>query len=228
MSKIKSTLFVALILTVVCVPAFAGQMANFPKAGVYTINSHPSFMIKVGSNKEVVECNATLQVLADNPYTTKTGTRRVDLTILDWKADGTSKLLGGPLHFRMTKGAKSTDDSFVETYQVANASNSKKDFPAKAQFAVPYEIDTPFGTVSNLNGVTRGTIHAFPPANDTFLMEKGDVAKVMAQLLPAQLSSVTAAGEVNPLDVTITPLACACPSPADGTSATVATPGGGN
>jgi hypothetical protein len=150
----KSTLFVALILVLVCVPAFAGQMASFPKAGVYTINSHPSFMIKVGSNKEVVECDATLQVLADDSYTTKQGTRRVDLTILDWKANGSSKLLGGPLHFRMIKGAKSADASFVETYQVANASNNQKDFPAKAQFAVPYEIDTPFGTVSNLNGVT--------------------------------------------------------------------------
>jgi hypothetical protein len=210
---VKSFLFVALTLALVSVPAFAGQMFDFPKAGDYTINSHPSFMVTVGSNKELVECNATLQIRAGNPYITKQGTRRVDLTILDWKADGSSKLLGGPLNFHMVKGAKIADESFVETYHVANVSNNAKDFPAKAQFAVPYEIDTPFGTVSNLTGVTRGTIHAFPPRNDTFLMEKGDVAKVMAQLLPAQLSSVTAAGEVNPLEVTITAVACADPAP---------------
>jgi hypothetical protein len=214
--KRKSILLLALALGLIAIPALAGQMANFPKAGEYTIHSHPSFLVTVGSNQEVVECNATLVLKAGNPYITKQGTRRVDLTIVDWKADGSSKLLGGPLNFRMAQGAKLTDESYVETFNVANVSNGAKDFPAKAQFAVPYEIDTPFGTVSNLSGVTRGTIHSFPPHNDTFLMEKGDIAKVMAQLLPAPLSSVTAAGEVNPLEITIKPLACADPAD-DGT-----------
>jgi hypothetical protein len=205
---VKSFLFMVLTLALVSVPAFAGQMSDFPKAGEYTINSHPSFTVTVGSNKELVECNATLLIRAGDPYITKQGTRRVDLTILDWKATGTSKLLGGQLNFRAVKGTKIADESFVETYHVANASNGAKDFPAKAQFAIGYELDTPFGTVTNLTGVTRGTIRSFPPKTDTFLLEKGDVAKVMAQLLPAQLSSVTAAGEVNPLEVTITAEAC--------------------
>jgi hypothetical protein len=42
-------------------------------------------------------------------------------------------------------------------------------------------------------------------------LKPGDVAKVMAQLMPAQLSSVSAAGEVGPAEVKITPLACLCP-----------------
>jgi hypothetical protein len=209
----KKVLFVALALGLAALPAFAGNaMPNFPKAGQYVINSHPSFLISVGDSKEVVECNATLTIQAGDPYVTQQGTRRVDLKILDWKASGNSKLLGGPLNFHMTQGAKVADPSFVETYNVVNVKNGEKDFPAKAQFAVPYEIDTPFGTVSGLNGVTRGSIKAFPPSDDVFLMEKGDIAKVMAQLLPAQLSSMSAAGEVTPLDVTIRPLACACPS----------------
>jgi len=202
-----------------------GDARDFPNAGLYELHSHPTFMIRVGESKEVVKCDATLTLRTSDPYPTAAGTRRVDLTVVDWKADGTSKLLGGPVRFRMTQGAKVEDPSFVETFHTAGKGN---DFPAQAQFVVPYKIETPFGTVSNLNGVTRGTIHAFPPANDTFLMEKGDVAKVMAQLLPAQLSSVTAAGEVNPLEVTITPLACACPSPVDSPSATVTSAGGGN
>jgi len=207
MRTMKAVLILALVL--VAVPVFAGQMANFPKAGEYTIHSHPSFLVSVGDSKEVVNCNATLLLRAGDPYITKQGTHRVDLTILDWKADGTSKLLGGPLNFRMMQGTKVADSSFVETYGVVKT--GAKEFPAKAQFAVPYEIDTPFGTVSNLTGVTRGTIKAFPPSGDTFLMEKGDVAKVMAQLMPGQLSSVSAAGEVSPAEVKITPLACDCP-----------------
>ena len=210
----RSIWLLALALAIVAVPVFAGQMANFPKAGEYVIHSHPSFLVNVGTSKEVVNCNATLVLRAGDPYITKQGTHRVDLTILDWKADGSSKLLGGPLNFRLLKGAKVADASFVETYGAVKT--GAKEFPAKAQFAVPYEIDTPFGTVSNLVGVTRGTIKSFPPHDDTFLMEKGDVAKVMAQLMPAQLSSVSAAGEVSPAEVQITPLACMCTDPDTG------------
>jgi hypothetical protein len=206
----RKSLFLALAIVLVAVPAFAGGvMANFPKAGEYTIHSHPSFLINVGDAKEVVECNATLVLRAGDPYTTPQGTRRVDLTILNWKADGDSKLLGGPLHFRMEQGVKSPDQSYVETYGVAKTGSNE--FPAKAQFSVPYEVETPFGTVSNLSGVTRGTIKSFPPHGDTFLMQKGDIANVLAELMPAQLSSISAAGEVRKARVKITPLACVDP-----------------
>jgi len=187
--------------------------APFPKAGQYTINSHPSFLISVGDSKEVVECDATLIVKAGDPYLTKSGTRRVDLVVVDWKANGKSTLLGGPLNFRMIKGTKVADRSFVETYGVVKAGLA--DFPAKAQFAVPYELETPFGVVSNLVGVTRGTIKAFPPRNDVFMMEKGDIAKLMSDLMPAPLSAMSASGEVKPVEVTVAPLACACPAPLD-------------
>jgi hypothetical protein len=214
---VRKTLVLAVMLALVVAlaPAMAGSNWNFPKAGEYTINSHPSFLVTVGDSKEVVECNATLIVKAGDPYITKTGTRRVDLQVVNWKATGTSKLLGGPLNFRMLQGTKVADKSFVETYQVANVSNSSKDFPAKAQFAVPYEIDTPFGVVSNLVGVTRGTIKAFPPSNDVFMMEKGDIAKLMNALMPAPLSSMSASGTVQKAAVAIQPIACACPAPAE-------------
>jgi hypothetical protein len=210
----KSLVLVVLLALVVAFApmASAGTNWSFPKAGEYTIHSHPSFLISVGDSKEVVECNATLIVKAGDPYITKTGTRRVDLQVVNWKADGTSKLLGGPLNFRMLQGAKVADKSFVETYGVVKAANSA-DFPAKAQFTVPYEIDTPFGVVSNLVGVTRGTIKAFPPRNDVFIMEKGDIAKLMNALMPAPLSSMSASGTTAKTPVSIQPLACACPAP---------------
>lgn len=211
MRYLKVSVFLVLALCIVSIPAFAGSL-NFPKAGQYTIHSQPAFLITVGDNKEVVECQATLVLQAGDPYFTKSGARRVDLKIVDWKAEGVSKLMGGPLNFRMNQKAKTEDESFVETYTVAQVKGEYKDFPAKAQFAVPYEIDTPFGTVSGLYGVTRGSIRSFPPKGDTFLMEKGDVAKVMATLLPSQLSSVSAAGEVQPAEVSIQPLACLDPT----------------
>jgi hypothetical protein len=194
-----------LAMAVALMPALAGAQ-DFPKAGLYQLHSHPAFLIKVGDNKETVTCDATLMIQAGDPYVTTTGTRKVDLTVMDWKADGTSKLLGGDLHFRMTPGAKTQDASFVETFHAANQGS---DFPAQAQFVVPYKIDTPFGTVSGLYGVTRGTIHSFPPKNDVFSMVKGDVANVVASLMPAPLSAMSAAGEVKAQPVTIDPLACA-------------------
>lgn len=203
-------MMIVLALALASTPMLSAGEA-FPKAGQYTINSRPTFLISVGESQEVVECEATLVVKAADPYLTATGTRRVDLQIVDWKAKGHSKLLGGPLNFRMTKGVKVADKSFVETYNSVKVSG-KADFPAQAQFAVPYELDTPFGVVSGLVGVTRGTIKAFPPKNDVFMMEKGDIAKLMTALMPAPLSSLSAAGEVQRTEVTVQPLACACPA----------------
>ena len=203
-------LSVAVALLVAFAPMVSAGQFNFPTAGEYTIHSHPSFLVTVGDSQEVVECDATLIVKAGDPYITTNGTRRVDLTIVDWKADGKSTLIGGPLKFRMTHDVKTTDESFVETYGLAKAGASA-DFPAQAQFAVPYEIDTPFGVVDGLFGVTRGTIKAFPPSGDIFMMEKGDIAKVMNALMPPPLSTLSASGDVDVASLTIQPLACACP-----------------
>jgi hypothetical protein len=200
----------ALLLAAASLPAFAGSTQgaaeDFPKAGLYEIRSNPTFMIRVGEGKEVVKCDAVLTLRAGDPYVTAAGTRRVDLTIMNWKADGTSELLGGPLRFRMVQGGKTEDPSYVETFQPAGKDH---DFPAQAQFAVPYKIETPFGTVNGLYGVTRGTIHSFPPRGDVFSMAKGDVANLVASLMPAPLSAMSAAGEVTPQEVQIQPLACA-------------------
>ena len=197
-----------LVLFAAAAPAIAGTQGDardFPKAGVYELHSQPTFMIQVGDSKEVVKCDATLTLRTSDPYVTASGTRRVDLTVVDWKADGVSKLLGGPLRFRMSPGGKVEDESFVETFQAAGRGS---DFPAQAQFVVPYRIETPFGKVSGLYGVTRGTIHSFPPKGDVFSMAKGDVANLMAELMPAPLSAMSAAGEVTPQAVTVQPLAC--------------------
>lgn len=194
-------------------PAIAGSSAplaigDFPTAGEYVINSKPTFMITVGETKEVVECDATLVVRASDPYITAAGSKRVDLTVVDWKADGKSVLLDGELHFRMVKGVEPSDASYVESYQLAGT----HDFPAQAQFAVPYEVETPFGTMSGLHGVTRGSIKQFPPSGDIFLMEKGDIGDMMAELMPAPLSQLSAAGAETAGTVTVQPIACACPN----------------
>lgn len=213
MKRSLNALALAGLLLGAALPAIAGSTQgdarDFPKAGLYEIRSNPTFMIRVGDNKEVVKCEALLTLRAGDPYVTATGTRRVDLTIADWRADGESKVLGGPLRFRMIQGSKTEDPSYVETFQAANKGH---DFPAQAQFAVPYKIETPFGTVGGLYGVTRGTIHSFPPKGDVFSMEKGDVANLVAALMPAPLSAMSAAGEVTPQDVQIQPLACAEPA----------------
>ncbi|MFY9826585.1 MAG: hypothetical protein WAM82_34810 [Thermoanaerobaculia bacterium] len=194
------------LLVALAAPAAAVDRA-FPKPAQYVLHSNPHFVITVGENKELVACKAELILNTGEPYLASNGKRHVDLQIVDWHAVGTSKLLGGEIKFRMRKGATTTEKSFVESYEVSQTGSH--DFPAQAQFAMPYELDTPFGSVSNLYGVTMGTIEAFPPQPGAqFKMQKGDVAHLMAQLMPAALSSMSAAGEVTAVDATIEPDAC--------------------
>lgn len=207
----KKHLALLAILALVAMPAFATQPSLFPVSDVYTIHSLPSFNISVGDRVEVVTCKAELRLRTGKPYVAADGTRRVDLEILDWKADGVSELLGGDLHFRMEQGKAMRDPSFVQSYQAWNP-DQPMDFPAHAQFAVPYVLETPFGKVSGLYGLTSGQINAFPPKNTVFSMKKGDTAEIVAELLPESISSMSAAGEVTPVNVTVRPAACFCPA----------------
>ncbi|HVR97843.1 MAG TPA: hypothetical protein VMW27_14590 [Thermoanaerobaculia bacterium] len=209
----KKTLMVLAILALAAIPALAGQPAakqtpQFPASDVYTIHSRPSFNVTVGDRVEVVTCKAELRLRTGKPYVASDGMRRVDLEILDWKADGYSELLGGDLHFRMEQGMPMRDPSFVKSYQAWNP-EKPLDFPAHAQFAMPYQLETPFGKINGLYGLTSGSITSFPPQhNAIFTMKKGDTAEIVAALLPESISSLSAAGEVTPVNVTVRPSAC--------------------
>lgn len=209
----KKTMLVIALLALVAVPAMAsgplGQV-QFPDSDVYVIRSLPSFNIAVGDRTELVTCNAELRLHTGQPYVAADGTRRVDLEILDWKADGRSELLGGEIHFRMEQGREAREPSYVKSFQAWNAA-APQDFPAHAQFAVPYEVETPFGKVSGLFGLTSGSINQFPPRGAVFTMEKGDTAEIMAALMPEPLSALSTAGEITPVSVTVRPAACLCP-----------------
>lgn len=207
----KKHMLLVAALVLLALPAFAGPVqTQFPEANVYTIHSLPSFNITVGDRVEVVTCKAELRLRTAEPTIAADGTRRVDLQILDWKADGYSELLGGDLHFRMEQGKAAADSSYVKSHQVWNATKPM-DFPAHAQFAVPYQLETPFGKVKGLYGLTTGQINSFPPRGVIFTMKKGDTAEIVAELLPESISSMSAAGEVTPVNVTVRPAACACP-----------------
>src|SRR4029077_20896690 len=113
MSKMsKKHLIVVAILALAALPALAKEPTVFPPSDVYTIHSKPAFNITVGDRVEVVTCKAELRLRTGKPYVAADGTRRVDLQILDWKADGRSELLGGDLHFRMEQGRPMRDPSF--------------------------------------------------------------------------------------------------------------------
>lgn len=198
-----------LALALAAVPAMAKDNGLFPASGVYTIHSKPTFNITVGDRVEVVTCKAELRLRTGMPYIADDGTRRVDLEVLDWKADGVSELLGGDLHFRMQKGAPMRDASYVKSLKAWNP-DQPQDFPAHAQFAMPYELETPFGKINGLYGVTEGAINSFPPKSEVFSMKKGDTAEILAALLPESVSSLSAAGEVTPVNVTVRPEACFC------------------
>jgi len=207
----KKALLLVAGLALVVTPAFAGtMMTEFPQAGIYTLHSEPTFVVTVGDKTELVTCKAELVLKTGDAYLTDRGKRRVDLEVVSWHADGASELLGGDMHFRMLTGETTPDQSYVESYEFHSVERASRDFPAHAQFSVPYELETPFGVVSGLYGLTEGTIEAFPPQPGAlFKMEKGDTAHLMASLMPAPVSALSAAGEVTPVKVTVKPAACA-------------------
>jgi hypothetical protein len=221
----KQVILLAL-LVLAALPVLAGEPAAFPPSNVYTIHSKPSFNITVGDRVEVVTCKAELRLRTGKPYVAPDGSRRVDLEILDWHADGYSEALGGDLHFKMEQGRPMRDPSFVKSYQTWNP-EKPMDFPAQAQFAMPYELETPFGKIKGLYGVTSGSITSFPPRNAIFTMKKGDTAEIVAALMPESISSLSAAGEVTPVNVTVRPAACA-EDDGSGSISGVGGSGGGN
>lgn len=205
----KALLLIALV-ALATTPLIAEEpfvMEEFPAADEYVIKSRPAFNVAVGDRTEVVRCNAELRLRTGTPYVAEDGMRRVDLEIVDWKADGYSELMGGELHFRMEKGRAMRDPSYVQSYQVHN-DGDPQDFPAYAQFAMPYELETPFGNINGLYGLTSGSIKEFPPQGSVFTMKKGDTAQIMAALMPEPISALSSAGEVTPVDVTVRPSAC--------------------
>jgi hypothetical protein len=188
----------------------SAMAAEYPAPDTYVITSKPSFKINVGDQSELLTCDAKLVLRTSEPSITAEGTRRVDLEVVNWEAQGTSELLGD-VRFTMIKGEKTPDASFVVSKQAYDAS-APGDFPALAQFALWYELETQYGKVANLYGLTQGEILSFPPrSGEIFTMEKGDTAQLMAALMPEPVSALSAAGEITPVNVSIRPADCACP-----------------
>jgi len=207
---LKKTLIFCTLCALLALPAVAGEwqdaMQEFPPGSEFVINSSPTFNVAVGDRTEVVKCKARLVLRTSDPYLAENGKRRVDLEVIDWQAVGQSELLG-ELKFSKREGAAS-DESWIESFRNWTV-EQPQDFPALAQFAVPYQLETQFGTVTGLYGVTRGHIHTFPPSKgDIFTMEKGDTAQLMAALMPEPVSALSAAGEVTPVNVSVRPADC--------------------
>ena len=194
----KAALLVACLMLVVSTVSAGGK--ELPKAGEYVINSQPQFRVTVGDSEELVKCEAVLVLKTTDPYVTDQNTRRVDVQVVDWKATGTSELLGGQLQFRMIPGSVD-EESYIEA-------KSAESFPAHAQFAIKYEMETPFGVMTNLVGVTWGQINAFPPApGDTMQLRKG-AGGLVAQLMPVPLSAMSAAGAVQAQSAAVEAVSC--------------------
>lgn len=190
------------VLLAACLALLASTAAaaELPKAGEYVIKSSPQFRVTVGDAQELVNCEAILVLRTAEPTLTAANTKRIEVQVVDWKATGTSELLGGKLQFRMIPGSVD-EESYIETKDVNN-------FPAHAQFAIKYELETPFGVMTDLTGVTWGNINAFPPAKgDTMQLRKGQ-KDLIAHLLPAPLSALSAAGVVQQQTAAVEAVLC--------------------
>jgi hypothetical protein len=140
-------------------------MNNFPTAGRYEFNSQPIFKVSKGGKSEVIVCQGKMVIQTQKPFLNRDKKQQVNVEVLEWKAVGTSELLGGPVVLTMTKGNAKKTSHVV-------ASNTK-DFPANAQFSVSYEMKTSSETISGLTGVIKGVIRALPPLPaDVMSMDK--------------------------------------------------------
>lgn len=143
-------------------------MSAFGQPGVYTIKSNPIFTVMNGDEKEIVVLEARLDLRTGGASVDRIGRRGVDLEILRWEAKGHSKLLDSDVAMRMvSRSLPESETSFVQ------AEGKKRDFPAKARFVIPYEIETRYGKIEGLTGITQGRITNFPPSpTDRFEMVK--------------------------------------------------------
>jgi len=141
---------------------------SFPKAGKFTINSAPIFLLVKGNETELLVMKAKMDVNTGSAYASG-GKQQVDVEVGDWVATGRSKMLGGKVEFRL-----STDKAQPKSRVTGAAKKAKSgDFPAQLRFGMRYDVTTPQGTASGLTGVARGAISAFPPkAGDVFNIQK--------------------------------------------------------
>jgi hypothetical protein len=158
--------------------------ATFPKPGQFEIRSFPMFQLSNGKQAEILICEARM-VLRTGEARGTGSSRQTDVEVLEWVATGNSRLLKGPVEFRMTQGGPRRK-SWVRA-------GKSGDLPGQARFALRYQVTTPQGTVKDLNGVAAGPIRSFPPRGDIFRVDK--VLKI---------------GNLE-----VTPVACACPADLD-------------
>jgi hypothetical protein len=146
---------------------------SFPKAGKFTINSTPIFLLVKGAQTELLIMQAKMAVSTGQAYVTGAKKRQVDVEVQDWVATGRSKMLGGKVEFRLSKD-KAQPKSYVTAAAKRGKGKAKAgDFPAQLRFGMRYDLQTPQGTVSGLAGVATGAISAFPPkAGDIFNIKK--------------------------------------------------------
>lgn len=134
----------------------------FPKPGQYELRSFPMFQLSNGKQAEILVCEAKM-VLRTGEARGTGSARQIDVDVLEWVATGKSRLLDGPVEFRMTQGGRRK--SWVRA-------GRRGDLPGQARFALQYEVTTPQGTVKGLTGVAAGPIRSFPPRGDIFRVDK--------------------------------------------------------
>ncbi|HEX5761202.1 MAG TPA: hypothetical protein VF121_18605 [Thermoanaerobaculia bacterium] len=138
------------------------RQTTFPRPGRFEIRSFPMFQLSNGKQAEILVCEANMVLRTGASYGTGAG-RQIDVEVLEWVATGNSRLLKGPVEFRMTQGPRRK--SWVRA-------GKKGDLPGQARFALRYQVTTPQGTVKDLDGVAVGPIRSFPPRGDVFRIDK--------------------------------------------------------
>ena len=119
-----------------------------------------------GEIENVVLTNRLL-VTRRSPLVHANGRRRIPLQVDDWNARGHSKLLGGPLTYRMR--SQSIKESYVEAETV------QSDYPARMEFSARFDVLVSGEAVaSDVEGtaVGRGMTVIPPRAEDTLEVNK--------------------------------------------------------
>ena len=187
------------------VPAFAGGAAEFPGPRCLHHQAAAAFSAYVGDRVEVVTCKAEFQDPHRPAYVAADGMRRVDLQILDWKADG---------YFASSSAATCTSrcSRAPRCASPATCSRTRRGTPSSrwtsrrtAQFRDVLRVShSSFGQIKGLYGFSLRASSARLAVHDEEGRHRGNVVA----LLPESISSMSAAGEVTPVNVTVRPAAC--------------------
>ena len=122
---------------------------------------------KTGAREDIL-LSSSMELSRGMPYSLASGRRAIDVQIRDWRARGTSRLLGKAIEYRLSPGVAQPGSAVI-------AEGAGSDFPATMTFNALFDVYIGDELIMReMNGTARATgLTSIPPrGDDVFAVNK--------------------------------------------------------